>query len=59
MIEIATRGFDVGIGAADDREQVGSLSVPSVAAGYPLLPARDDPRVAKPPRGGADAFSWR
>ena len=55
----ATRGFDVGIGAADDGEQVGTLSVPSGGRRYPLLPARDDPRVAKPPRGGADAFSWR
>src|SRR5260221_13840421 len=54
-----TRGFDVGIGATDDREQVGSLSVPSGGRRYPLLPARDDPRVAKPPRGGADAFSWQ
>src|SRR3984957_3508807 len=54
----ATRGFDVGIGAADDGEKVGTLSVPSGGRGYPLLPARDDPRVANSPRGGAHAFSW-
>src|SRR5882762_6625869 len=56
-----TRGFDVGIGAADDGEQVGTLSVPSGGRRYPLLPARDDPRVANSPRAGADAFSrlWR
>src|SRR5258707_5769260 len=55
----ATRGFDVGISAADDGEQVGTLSVPSGGRRYPLLPARDDPRVANSPRGGADAFPWR
>src|ERR1700726_978769 len=55
----ATRGVDVGIGAADDGEQVGTLSVPSGGRRYPLLPARDDPRVANSQRGGADAFSWR
>src|SRR5260370_19147716 len=38
----ATRGFDVGISAADDGEQVGTLSVPSGGRRYPLLPARDD-----------------
>src|SRR5258708_436825 len=52
-------GIDVGIGAADDGEQVGTLSVPSGGRRYPLLPARDDPRVANSPRGGADAFSRR
>src|SRR5260370_34551492 len=55
----ATQGLDVGIGAAHDREQVGSLTVPSGGRGYPSLPARNDPRVAHSPRGGAHALSWR
>src|SRR5258708_8638036 len=55
----ATRGFDTCIGAADDGEQVGTLTVPSGGRRYPLLPAGDDPRVAHAPRGGAHAFSWR
>ena len=57
----APRGFDLGIGAADDGEQDGALSVPSGGRGYPLFPARDDPRVADPPRRRANALSrrWR
>jgi hypothetical protein len=43
------RRFDRGIGAADDGEQVGNLSGPSDSRRYPLLPARDDARIANPP----------
>ncbi len=59
MIEMPREGSIVGIGAADDREQVGDPHLfHPVAADIHCFRPEMTQESPTSPRGGAHAFSW-
>src|SRR5215471_6792854 len=54
-------GRSIRIGAAEYRQKVRALAIPTRGRGNPALAAQDDPSVTREPRCGANALArrWR